>query len=547
MKHWALILLLATLASACASDATEAETTVAEAPVVEEQSPIAAPSIYPFLQDSLYGWMDESGAILVSPQFTAVGELSEGLIPAQVNGVWGFYDRDGHEVIEPQFYKARSLYENRAAVQVRGKYGYVDGAGSLVIGARFDAGWSFSEGLALVLQEGKFGYINAKGEWAIPAKFEECYPFSGGLALCYDATKGYGFLGKDGQYQIAPAFQEAWPFSEGMAAASNGVQWGFINASGDWIIQPQFEYAFGFSNGVALVKQNGLWGYIQPSGNFSIEPQFEDAWDFSNGLAAVKQDSFWGFANTSGQLVVDPQFDDYTKFEGELALVEQAGSQLYINTLGEVVQPHESLVATTKADSATDTVAVSASTPTAITVEASEEKPVQVTAIPQAVGSAQIKDVWTNRKGGLARYVTNYIFNQTDRQGPFLVLLGKTTEAYYTVEGDFGLTDGGQRYFAAKIYETHINGSRKFKNLADTTLVFNTSTESVLKERVLRGMWFWDSQGFYNHKILRPLRYQVGAVGEGFHLKVRRPNGNIYFWNFSGGQWHHREEKTADS
>src|SRR5258708_7148845 len=76
------------------------------------------------------------------------------LRPFQQNGRWGYLDNTGKIVIKPQFYWAEEFSEGLAAFENDdGDYGYVNETGKIIIEPIFDNWTSFSEGLAAVSKD----------------------------------------------------------------------------------------------------------------------------------------------------------------------------------------------------------------------------------------------------------------------------------------------------------------------------------------------------------------------------------------------------------
>lgn len=82
------------------------------------------------------------------PQVKA--EEQGALFRVQQNGKWGYMDQTGKIVVAPKFAGAGEFSEGLGAVLVDKKWGYVDGTGSMVLKPRFDECGNFSEGLAAV-------------------------------------------------------------------------------------------------------------------------------------------------------------------------------------------------------------------------------------------------------------------------------------------------------------------------------------------------------------------------------------------------------------
>jgi WG containing repeat len=238
------------------------ETTITSSPLTQSDSPaeprpLARPSAdYPgaaelattsnaasrFLTwdavSGTYGYADETGAIVIEPQFDFAGQFVEGLAPVQVQGGsdsagYGYIDTSGRVVIEPRFRRAFAFSEGLARVEVENngllQYGFIDRSGAVVVEPQYSAASDFSEGLA------KVGLTDGSGLF------------------------GYGFIDRAGTLIIGPQFESARDFSEGLAAIRVDGKWGYIDRTGTVIIGPQFYYASSFMpSGFAAVDLEDL-------------------------------------------------------------------------------------------------------------------------------------------------------------------------------------------------------------------------------------------------------------------------------------------------
>ena len=85
-----------------------------------------------------------------------------------INREWGYIDNTGAIIIASKFDDVKSFHEGLAAVEINERWGYVDKAGKIVIQPQFTQAYDFSDGLASVRvkpdnSEGKYGYINKRG------------------------------------------------------------------------------------------------------------------------------------------------------------------------------------------------------------------------------------------------------------------------------------------------------------------------------------------------------------------------------------------------
>jgi hypothetical protein len=164
-------------------------------------------------------------------------EFSEGLARVGVDSLYGYLNRKGEIVIKPKYSDAGKFSEGLARVEMDNKLYYIDAKGTVVMDTRLntDADFerntaNFSEGLASA-SEGflqtvtrtRWVYIDHQGKIVIEADYDYCAGFSGGLALVYvDDDKGgkWGFIDKNGSLALGIQYDYADNFSQGVACVS---------------------------------------------------------------------------------------------------------------------------------------------------------------------------------------------------------------------------------------------------------------------------------------------------------------------------------------
>lgn len=92
--------------------------------------------------------------------------LSDGLARIERDGKYGFIDNTGQVVIPPKYDLAWDFSEGLARVSQNGKAGFIDNTGKVVIPLKYDKADSFYNGVAGVLDRstGEAFYINRQGE-----------------------------------------------------------------------------------------------------------------------------------------------------------------------------------------------------------------------------------------------------------------------------------------------------------------------------------------------------------------------------------------------
>ena len=181
-----------------------------------------------------FGYIDETGKIIVNPQFDASNPFAEGLAlvcvgPCDLDHWRGYRIAANPYGLEP----ANTKGPETEKLEQTFKYGYIDQTGKMVINPMFENAQDFSEGMAGVCV-GPGCYFNVlsdkpkeEGKW--------------------------GFIDKTGTLVIPPQFSRVWTFHEGLASVSVGGKWGYVDKKGKFAINPQYDLVNEFQNGVAKV------------------------------------------------------------------------------------------------------------------------------------------------------------------------------------------------------------------------------------------------------------------------------------------------------
>ena len=84
-----------------------------------------------------YGYIDQNGKTVISPQFDQPSGFSEGLAAVMVGKEWGYIDKTGAFVVKPQFSTAKPFHSGLAKVFYKdGRNGYIDRTGKFVWGPK---------------------------------------------------------------------------------------------------------------------------------------------------------------------------------------------------------------------------------------------------------------------------------------------------------------------------------------------------------------------------------------------------------------------------
>ena len=283
-----------------------------------------------------WGFIDNSGTLVIDAEYDAVGTFSEGLAAVNEKGRWGYLDKEGQMEITPQYKAAWAFHEGMARVedfdntsqyidrggqairsdqwiavddfsdglarvQSGSMTGYVDKKGKMVIQPIFTRGWNFEKRIAVVEFEEKLGVIRSSGTNLIPFEYERIKIFPNeNIILARKETVSYAFNLEGVQLFQLPDVQ-------------------FIETDGKLISVRQEEKMFfydivKYSSRKELTYKNLVYlgenrwagksddGYklMDQEENILNPHAFDQLNKFVDGIAVFNRGDAWGFVNNHG-------------------------------------------------------------------------------------------------------------------------------------------------------------------------------------------------------------------------------------------------------
>ena len=259
--------------------------------------------LLPFRVDSLWGYKNKEGTVIIGPQFQHAGKFTCDIAVVAKNDKFGAIDKDNHLIIPFNHDYLRLLDSSEFLFGYRAKYfgeyfiGVMNKQGKIKFSAEYS--YIFKYNNAYIVTKNKDSIIGKTGNTDIRTiKTTEGLLDSTGkvlISLRYDnitwtndsllvvrigdltadkkfIQSGYALFNKKGEQLTGFDYMVFGNFIEGVAKARIGDKFGFIFPTGKLAIPIEFDYCEDFRKGYAIIKQNDKWGAINRDGKIVLEP-----------------------------------------------------------------------------------------------------------------------------------------------------------------------------------------------------------------------------------------------------------------------------------
>ena len=303
---------------------------------------------FPVRVNSLYGFMDRTGKMIVTPQYSQAGFFVDGLALTGTTGErikWGYIDKSGKYFVYPAYTDASNFSEGIAfVVSENGEPQAIDKNGTVKFTVKdAEQVQNFRDGLAaysiLTGTGEQWGFLDKEGKTMIPPKFAGTGFFSDGFCPVVNEDGKWGYINKEGNVAIDYKFDNVSPFYGSVAKVYVDGVWGLIDNTGKYLVKPQYT-GIDMDKDKYLVEQEGKFGWIDKTGKIIIDIRYGDAFPFNDSkYAAVRSGNKWGYIDNAGKFIISPQFDFAFGFDGDLAPVRINDKVGLVNASGKTVVP----------------------------------------------------------------------------------------------------------------------------------------------------------------------------------------------------------------
>ena len=282
------------------------------------------PTLYRILVGDKYGFMDQSGKVLIEPQFD----------DAPIN----FYDKICWAKINEQFF----LIDRSGAItaQLPNTVEYIrqEDDDLFVFATVFLGGTAF----ASALDENKMGVMDSNARIVIPANYSSVFVDSefGTTIIFVQKTDGNWYCAdRNGNIVENVCYIDIGDYSNGLCAVKQDEKWGYIDETGKMVINSIYDYAGRCAeNGIATVEKDGERMFIDKQGNklFSVD---EILFEYHSNRAIVVIDGDTLVVDNAGKEICCINADKIRGYddEGFAVMYKNNGETIVIDTLGNVV------------------------------------------------------------------------------------------------------------------------------------------------------------------------------------------------------------------
>lgn len=209
-----------------------------------------AQTLYPYLSLSgKWGFVESDMDPSIKPTFEYAHPIIDGLAAVMKNDLWGYLNESGKLIVKHKYYDLEEPSEGLVAVQDPSsmKWGYIDYEGNIELDFIYDDAGPFKFNLAPVALNGEYAYINKKGQIRFGG-FNYITPFNhdGFSQVQHKLGKPFIFDKTGKKYTELPVYYYELP-SEGFYIKIEYGKYGYVNVLDNSVaISCQYDMAYQF-------------------------------------------------------------------------------------------------------------------------------------------------------------------------------------------------------------------------------------------------------------------------------------------------------------
>lgn len=320
----------------------------------------------------LYGVIDSSGKILISPEHNSIWIKNGYIGIEEVNGAWKLLTADLKQVSRKAYQQINPALEGLFQIKRLDSWGFIDIHGEEVLPPQYQETKPFEEGVAFANYLGSWGLIDQQGNWLIKPRYDDLEKLDNDTYI-YQKTGKYGLV-KTNQTEVYSTSNTLYPASTGAIEKNSVGNHALISTDGEMLLSLQYhsirpfdedpryflfenEQGSGIYNitnytffqdtaiqemrtlneGYIGIKLNNQFGLIDLNGKLRIANRYEDVGVFNEDMLPIKIRGRWGYVDRIERLVVQPVYQSADHFVNGIAIISQNGKSGIIDKRGKVV------------------------------------------------------------------------------------------------------------------------------------------------------------------------------------------------------------------
>jgi hypothetical protein len=290
--------------------------------------------LYRIRQNDRYGFIDETGTVVIKPIYDLIGEIRFGACVMVKEEKFGLISLNGDELLPPQYASLGIIGENRICISETQQFALAGFNGKLLTKFAYGGVFDFSEGMVLAYKGLKFGYLDEEGKEKIPFEYDFAESFENGYAMVKQARKT-GLLNKSGIFEKAPSYDFYYVYENCYVINIGGTvyddhvtggKFGILSKNNIELTKPEFDFIGYFQQGEAVVMKDGLYGRIDEKGQLIVPINSKEPVRAVEKFQKVIKANKVGLTAIDGNEIIPSEYEDLMFYpESDLCWAKQNG------------------------------------------------------------------------------------------------------------------------------------------------------------------------------------------------------------------------------
>lgn len=237
----------AVVSTLVANDAMKASTEPTPTNLVSGKTPRYDETIYNYYADitgykenSLWGFKDPAGNILVKPTYKNIEAFNEELIKVQANnGKYGLINLKGKAVLPAIYTSVRELNPDYYLISQDWKYGITNSAAKVLISPQYKKIDDLRDDFFKACNNTACGVVNSSNKTIVPFRYENIETLGDNLFKVKYQDK-WGVMSDTGNSIIASKYDNITMSIYGYIKFKTNKKWGAADTNGKIILEPEY-------------------------------------------------------------------------------------------------------------------------------------------------------------------------------------------------------------------------------------------------------------------------------------------------------------------